>query len=162
MKKTVSILALLAVMLLCSMGVRAEQPIHLNFSPTCVGQLVYIRPGSKYYESSQNFGSGEYKVVDENNKCIPRSGIAAVTGVAYLDENGNVTRSYVSSFGEVSRRAIPIDRERPHMLLLFTELYFLGWINPEDVLALDEAPPVTYDPIEGFENGYEHGVQLHY
>ena len=99
----------------------------MNSPVTYVGQSAYIRPDSLYWEKSETFGAGKFGRIIPENPYIPDECIVQVTGVSYLDDNGNVISS--SNKNEIniwSKRMI-------HVSVNGTDL---GWVYPTDLKSI--------------------------
>lgn len=93
---------------------------------TSIGQLARVELGTVYWETSQNFGSGKYGIVSNNNAYIPDDLIVMVNGVAYLDDNNNILSS---SYG-ITQEIEDIKIYKNRMLHISANGVDLGWVHP--------------------------------
>lgn len=76
-------------------GITVEAQDYDKYEP------IIIQEGATYYESSENFGSGRYDIVDSSNPyTIPTPCIVYVNGYSFLDKNGNIIDSYYNQSEE--------------------------------------------------------------
>ncbi len=118
-----------------------------NCPATYVGEEVEIKWGAIFYESSKNWGSGNWNTtfcIDYESygfgtpSFIPEDYIVVINGVSYLDENGNIVSSYYEPYDSIKTNniKIPIDRSKPYMLHTCTSQRDLGWGAPETVKSI--------------------------
>lgn len=101
-----------------------------------IGQIVQVKKGAKYWESSWNDGSGKYGIVTDSNPYFAEGRVIRVNGVAYLDENWtNVLSSYYCPYSKLDGNTTQIDLSR-RMLHLCSGTTDLGWFYAEDVARM--------------------------
>ncbi len=111
--------------------VSSDNVFYMENTPTKIGQKVFLKPGTTYWESCYNDGSGRQGVVTDNDNSIVR-----VNGVAYLDENWTVVGSYYKPYNELGETEVDINTSERRMLHICTEKSELGWIFAENAIGL--------------------------
>lgn len=107
-----------------------EHPAHI------IGEVVQVRQGAKYWESSWNDGSGKYEIVTNSSPYFAESSVLRVNGVSYLDDScTNVLSSYYCPYGKLDEDTTRIDLSR-RMFHLCSSTTDLGWFYAEDVATL--------------------------
>lgn len=127
------------LMIFCSTTVSAAESEKGEFP-------FVVEEDSIYYESSENFGSGKYGVVNEENPYTTKPCCAAINGYSFLDMNGNIiTAKYVE---EESNIAIPEKPEGTVSTLVHfrCEKSRNGWILQEKVKTKRVVTPEDYAP----------------
>lgn len=102
-------------------------------------ELPYIiQEGTKYYESSYDFGSGRDAVVNGENIYTTIPCYAGINGYSFLDEEGRVIDSKYQE--ESNDICVPEAPEGTVGIFLHfkTANYRNGWVNSESVIARDE------------------------
>lgn len=101
-----------------SVDFASENLYYIENTPTDIGKVVYVREGEwSYWESSKNFGSGKSGTIETAEAVI-------VTGVSYLDEDGNI----ISTSFDDSEEIRFADLRMLHICSI--EGDDLGWIWP--------------------------------
>ena len=118
--------------------VSSDNVFYMENTPTKIGQKVFLKPGTTYWESCYNDGSGRQGVVTDNDNSIVR-----VNGVAYLDENLTVVGSYYKPYNELGETEVDINTSERRMLHICTEKSELGWIFAENAIGLYESNTKT-------------------
>lgn len=110
--------------------------IELSNTATMVGQKVILKPGTRYWESPLNDGSGEYGEVNKNNIYIPKDGVVIVNGFVYYkdDTRKKIVESYYKPYNELKNNECNIVLWNYRMIHICTETMDLGWIYPENVI----------------------------
>lgn len=107
---------------------------YLENPVTQIGQLAHIdlRNGGsiRYWESSQNFGSGKSGMASLNNPYLSNDLIVTVNGVAYLDDDGNIISSSYGGSDE-------INFWEKRMLHISANGIDLGWVYPTDLTRVN-------------------------
>ena len=109
--------------------VRSEDPDFIKNMVTISGQLAHVKEDTRYWESSQYYGTGKSGVIK-----APQ--VVLVNGVAYLNEEGEVISSY---YGTAPKN---IERWAPRMLHISVDMEEgrkdLGWVYPTQLTCIDE------------------------
>lgn len=96
----------------------SENLYYIENTPIYIGKVAYVREGEwNYWESSENFGSGKSGNIETSSAVI-------VTGVSYLNEEGNI----ISSSSSGSERIQVTELRMLHISSIEGEE--LGWIWP--------------------------------
>ena len=103
-----------------------------------IGKFVILKDGATYWESSKNFGSGNFGVATDNNRHIPENYTVMVNGFAYFDESKiNIVDFYYKPYNEVEVMEIKVKYIEQLMLHICTETSDLGWVYAGDVVCID-------------------------
>lgn len=103
-----------------------EEVQRLNAKIHLIGQAVQLKQDEiTYWESSQNMGSGKSGTLKKSDGLT-----LTVTGVSYLDPNGNITSSV---YGKKERIYIG----KTHMLHISIDGTDLAWVNSDDLISVD-------------------------
>lgn len=106
---------------------------------TKVGQKVFLKDRTVFWESAQYDGSGKHSKLADNS-FVPEDCIVTVNGYAYYE---NATRlaikdSYYDPFCELNNQEPEILRKQPRMYHVCTEDTDLGWVHVEDIICVTE------------------------
>lgn len=121
------------------MMIRIDSVNALTRPATQVGQKVYLKDYTVFWESAQYDGSGKHAKLT-GNASVPKDCIVTVNGYAYFE---NATRliiqeSYYTPFSELSVQEPEISHRRPRMYHVCTENTDLGWVHAEDIIRVTD------------------------
>ena len=108
---------------ICSISAKYFDNLVSNVGETAHLQITRSSPSVPYWESSQNFGSGAFSIASITNPCVPEGQPVTVTGVSYLDDDGNI----LSISYEIGHQ---IDKSNNYMLLFSYDGTDFGWTYP--------------------------------
>ena len=101
-----------------------------------IGEVVQVRQGAKYWESSWNDGSGKYGIVTDSNPYFAEDAVLRVNGVSYQDDSRtHILSSHYCPYSKLDEDTTQIDLSR-RMLHLCSDTIDLGWFYAEDVTRL--------------------------
>ena len=122
-----------------SMDIYSTNLEYLDNPATKIGQKVYLKPDTYYYESAKNDGSGKYGIANSGNQYIPEDMMVYVNGVAYLDDSRtNIIESEYIPYENLADSNISIEPHERRMVHICTPNVDLGWVYAECVHTLEK------------------------
>lgn len=122
-----------------SMQICVDSVNALTRPATRVGQRVFLKDYTVFWESAQYDGSGKHeKVVD--NSFVPEDCIVTVNGYAYYEDATRrvISENYYVPFDELTMQEPEISHKHPRMYHVCTEDTDLGWVHAEDIIRVSD------------------------
>ena len=106
---------------------------------TKVGQKVFLKDRTVFWESAQYDGFGKHEKIT-GNSCVPKDCIVIVNGYAYYEDATRrvISENYYVPFDELTMQEPEISHKHPRMYHVCTEDTDLGWVHVEDIICVSE------------------------